>query len=50
MAMSGREMFIIRNMRLVAHMVKHYSLSDRETSELISIGTIGLIKAVRTFD
>ncbi len=44
------DVLIIRNMRLVAHMVKHYSLSDRETSELISIGTIGLIKAVRTFD
>lgn len=44
------DVLIIRNMRLVAHMVKHYSLSDRETAELISIGTIGLIKAVKTFD
>ncbi len=44
------EVLIIRNMRLVAHMVKHYSLSDWDPSELISIGTIGLIKAVKTFD
>lgn len=44
------EVLIVRNMRLVAHMVKHYSLSDWEYSELISIGTIGLIKAVKTFD
>ena len=44
------EVLIIRNMRLVAHMVKHYSLSGWEQSELISIGTVGLIKAVRTFD
>ena len=44
------DVLIIRNMRLVAHMVKHYSLSDRETSELISIGTIGLIKAIDKFD
>ncbi|MGN0371089.1 MAG: RNA polymerase sporulation sigma factor SigK [Butyrivibrio sp.] len=44
------EILIIRNMRLVAHMVKHYALSDKDVSEMISIGTIGLIKAVKTFN
>ncbi len=44
------EVLIIRNMRLVAHMVKHYAAPERDTAELISIGTIGLIKAVKTFN
>lgn len=44
------EVLIIRNMRLVAHMVKHYGVPEKDVQELISIGTIGLIKAVRTFD
>lgn len=44
------EILILRNMRLVAHMVKHYVPADSDRSEMISIGTIGLIKAVKTFD
>ncbi len=44
------DILILRNMRLVAHMVKHYSYGERDMGELISIGTIGLIKAVQTFD
>lgn len=44
------EILIIRNMRLVAHMAKHYALSDKDPMELISIGTLGLIKAVKSFD
>ena len=44
------EILILRNMRLVAHMVKHYNYGDKDIEELISIGTIGLIKAVRTFN
>ena len=44
------EVLIIRNMRLVAHMVKHYAVPEKEVQEMISIGTVGLIKAVRTFD
>ena len=39
-----------RNLRLVAHIVKKYQNSGEETEDLISIGTIGLIKAVTTFD
>ena len=38
-----------RNLRLVAHIVKKYVSPDRDTEDLISIGTIGLIKAVQTF-
>ena len=37
-------------MRLVAHVVKKYSEKGAETDDLISIGTIGLIKAITTFD
>ena len=44
------EVLIIRNMRLVAHMVKHYAVPEKDVAEMISIGTVGLIKAVRTFD
>ena len=36
-------------MRLVAHMVKKYLQADRDTDDLISVGTIGLIKAVNSF-
>jgi RNA polymerase sporulation-specific sigma factor len=37
-------------MRLVAHMVKHYNVAEKDVAELISIGTVGLIKAVKSFD
>ncbi|MDD3413407.1 MAG: RNA polymerase sporulation sigma factor SigK [Lachnospiraceae bacterium] len=39
-----------RNLRLVAHIAKKYLNAGEETEDLISIGTIGLIKAVSTFD
>ena len=38
------------NLRLVAHIVKKYQSAEDDMEELISIGTIGLIKAVDTFD
>jgi len=41
---------IEHNLRLVAHIVKKYNIADKETDDLISIGTIGLIKAIDTFD
>ncbi len=47
---SARYMLIEHNLRLVAHIVKKYSSNAAEQDELISIGTIGLIKAVSTFD
>ena len=47
--MAARETLILRNMRLVAHVVKKYQCPEYEQEELISIGTIGLIKAVGTY-
>ena len=47
---SARDVLIERNMRLVAHIVKKYSQTDHSQEDLISIGTVGLIKAVETFD
>lgn len=41
---------IEHNLRLVAHIIKKYYSSSSEQDDLISIGTIGLIKAVNTFD
>lgn len=46
----AKDILIERNMRLVAHMVKKYAVSEPEMEELISVGSIGLIKAVQTFD
>ncbi len=45
----ARNILIERNMRLVAHMVKKYLTAEREADDLISVGTIGLIKAVNSF-
>ena len=46
----ARRVLIERNLRLVAHVAKKYQSSDEDSDDLISIGTIGLIKAVTTFD
>lgn len=46
----ARKKLIEHNLRLVAHIVKKYASNFDEQDELISIGTIGLIKAVSTFD
>lgn len=45
----ARQILIEHNLRLVAHIVKKYHVSDDERDDLVSIGTIGLIKAVNTF-
>lgn len=47
---NARDILIERNLRLVAHIVKKYNSPERETDDLISIGTIGLIKSIDTFD
>ncbi|MBR2986930.1 MAG: RNA polymerase sporulation sigma factor SigK [Clostridia bacterium] len=47
---SAREKLILHNMRLVAHLVKKYTGSEKDNEDLISIGTIGLIKAIDSFD
>lgn len=46
---AARAVLIERNMRLVAHIAKKYQNVEEEMEDLISIGTIGLIKAVSTF-
>lgn len=46
----ARNILIERNLRLVAHIVKKYNNTGKETEDLISIGTIGLIKAISTFN
>ena len=48
-SLEARNTLIVRNMRLVAHIVKKYQNADEDMEEMISIGTIGLIKAVLTF-
>lgn len=47
---SARTKLIEHNLRLVAHIVKKYYSNSSDQEDLISIGTIGLIKAVSTFD
>lgn len=46
----AREMLIEHNLRLVAHIAKKYSGSIRDSEDIISIGTIGLIKGISSFD
>ena len=46
----AKHILIERNMRLVAHIVRKYQSMDEETEDLLSIGTIGLIKGVVTFN
>lgn len=46
---AAREALIIHNLRLVAHIVKKYYASTSDQDDLISIGTIGLIKGISTF-
>lgn len=49
-AKRAKDILIERNMRLVAHVAKKYQSADEDMEDLISIGCIGLIKAVDTFD
>lgn len=48
--LQAKHILIERNLRLVAHIVKKYQYLDEDPEDLISIGTIGLIKAVVTFN
>jgi RNA polymerase sporulation-specific sigma factor len=49
-SLEAKNILIERNLRLVAHIVKKYQGAVEELDDLISIGTIGLIKAIHTFD
>lgn len=46
----NRELLIVHNLRLVVYIAKKFESKSAATEDLISIGTIGLMKAVRTFD
>lgn len=48
--LEARNTLVEYNLRLVAHIVKKYNNFERDTDDLISIGTIGLIKAINTYD
>lgn len=48
--LTARNVLIERNLRLVAHIMKKYYAQTSDQEDLISIGTIGLIKGITTFD
>ncbi|MBP3622365.1 MAG: RNA polymerase sporulation sigma factor SigK [Lachnospiraceae bacterium] len=48
--LEARNILVEYNLRLVAHIVKKYQTGNRSTEDMISIGTIGLIKAINTYD
>ena len=48
--MHARDILIERNLRLVAHIVKKYINFGKETDEMISVGIVGLVKAVNTYN
>lgn len=48
--LEAKHILVERNLRLVAHIIKKYQQTDEENEDLLSIGTIGLIKAITTFN
>lgn len=48
--LEAKNKLIEHNLRLVAHIIKKYNTNWNDQEDLVSIGTIGLIKAVNTFD
>ena len=48
--LTSKSILVERNLRLVAHIVKKYSYPGKDVDDLISIGTVGLIKAIDSFD
>lgn len=47
---NAKNELITRNLRLVAHVIKKFNPNPKDADDLISIGTVGLIKAIETFD
>ncbi len=47
---AARELLTLHNLRLVAHIAKKYQVADEEPEDILSVGTIGLIKAINSFD
>ena len=48
--LEAKHILIERNLRLVAHIVKKYQTLEEDNEDLLSVGTIGLIKAINTFN
>lgn len=48
--LEARNILVERNLRLVAHIMKKYYTQSADQEDLLSIGTIGLIKGIETFD
>lgn len=46
----AQDSLVLHNLRLVAHIAKKYQTPQKDMEELISIGTVGLIKAIQTYD
>lgn len=46
----ARNVLIERNLRLVSHIIKKYYVQNNDQEDLVSIGTIGLIKGISSFD
>ena len=46
----ARNKLIEYNLRLVAHIIKKYQVNNKDTEDYLSIGTIGLIKAIDSYD
>lgn len=47
---AAKEKLILHNLRLVAHIAKKFNLTTKDNEEMISIGTVGLMKAIDSFD
>ena len=47
---NAKAVLVSHNLRLVAHIVKKYSNSSKDADDLISVGSIGLIKAISSYD
>ena len=48
--LKAKHILIEHNLRLISHIIKKYQQTEEQTEDLISIGTIGLIKAITTYD
>ncbi len=46
----AKDILVKHNLRLVAHILKKFNINENDNEELISVGTLGLIKAVNSFD
>ncbi len=48
--LKARELLIFHNLRLVAHVIKKYNFAEKDAEDFLSIGVVGLIKAIDSYD